>query len=140
MNRIVFLVVLFFSLINAKEIKVDLDGAIREALENNGLNKIAKINLEIAQAQYEQAISANYPSLDAVLYANRDKNDTIYQQRGVFTLPQSLVGAISALTPPGTPPTTTISADIDAKARGRDTVRGSLEVHYPLYTGGKLKR
>lgn len=139
MKKIVLFTLLCLSLLYAKEIKIDLDAAIRQALENNGLNKIAKINLEIAQAQYEQAISANYPSLDAVLYANRDKNDTIYQQRGVFTLPQSLVGAISALTPPGTPPTTTISADIDAKARGRDTVRGSLEVHYPLYTGGKIE-
>jgi len=72
---------------------------------NNGLNKISKINLEIAQAQYEQALSANYPSLNAVLYANRDDTDTIFQQRGVFNLPASLVGAISALTPPGTPAT-----------------------------------
>lgn len=159
MNRIVFLVVLFFSLINAKEIKVDLDEAISQALENNGLNKIAKINLEIAQAQYEQAISANYPSIDAVLYANRDKNDTIYQQRGIFTLSSELTktlalantlnipaGAVRdatqasiASTPTSSFPEGTISADIDAKARGRDTVRGSLEVDYPLYTGGKIE-
>lgn len=123
----------------AKDIKIDIEQAISMALENNHLNKISKINLEIAQAQYEQALSANYPSLNAVLYANRDDTDTIFQQRGVFNLPASLVGAISALTPPGTPATTTISADIDTIAKGRDTVRGSLELNYAIYSGGKIE-
>lgn len=137
MKKIVLFTLLCLSLLNAKEIKIDLDAAIRQALENNGLNKIAKINLEIAQAQYEQAISANYPSLDAILYANRDKNDTIYQQRGVFSLPANMANALAAVN--GGQPLNTIPANIDAKARGRDTVRGSLEVNYPLYTGGKIE-
>ena len=33
---------------------------------------------------------------------------------------------------------TTIPADIDATAYGRDTIKGSLEINYALYTGGKI--
>lgn len=136
MKKILLISFLMISSIFAKEVKISLDEAISLALENNGLNKISKINLEIAEAQYQQALSANYPSLDAVLYANRDKKDLIYQQRGTFTLPANLAGALSYVTGQQI---TTIPADIDATAYGRDTVKGSLELNYPLYTGGKIE-
>ena len=95
MKKILLISFFLISQIFAKDVKISLDEAISLALENNGLNKISKINLEIAEAQYQQALSANYPSLDAVLYANRDKKDLIYQQRGTFTLPANLAGALS---------------------------------------------
>lgn len=139
MKKIFFILSLVTSCIFAKEVKINIEQAISLALENNGLNKISKINLEIAQAQYEQALSANYPSLNAIFYANRDNKDTVFEQRGSFTLPPALVGAISVLSPSGTPPTTSISADIDSKAIGRDTARGTLEMTYPVYTGGKIE-
>lgn len=136
MKKIIFLSILIITQILAKDIKINIDEAISLALENNGLNKISKINLEIAEAQYQQALSANYPSLDAVLYANRDKQDLIYQQRGTFTLPTSLAYGLSAIN--NGQPVTTIPADIDATAYGRDTIKGSLEMNYALYTGGKI--
>ena len=136
MKKILLISFLLISQILAKEVKINLDEAISLALENNGLNKISKINLEIAEAQYQQALSANYPSLDAVLYANRDKKDLIYQQRGTFTLPVSIAGGLSAISGQQI---TSIPADIDAAAYGRDTVRGSFEMKYPLYTGGKIE-
>jgi outer membrane protein len=137
MKKILLICFFMVSSILAKEVKINLDEAISLALENNGLNKISKINLEIAEAQYQQAISANYPSLDAVLYANRDKEDLIYQQRGSFTLPTTLANGLALIN--NGQPVTSISADIDATAYGRDTVRGSLEMNYPLYTGGKIE-
>lgn len=136
MKKIIFLSILIITQVLAKDIKINIDEAISLALENNGLNKISKINLEIAEAQYQQALSANYPSLDAVLYANRDKQDLIYQQRGTFTLPTSLAYGLSAIN--NGQPVTTIPADIDATAYGRDTIKGSLEMNYALYTGGKI--
>lgn len=139
MKKILLMSFLIISQILAKEVKISLDEAISLALENNGLNKISKINLEIADAQYQQALSANFPSLDAVLYANRNNADTIVQQRGFFNLPAELTGVISALSPVGSTPTTTISADLDSIAAGRDTVKGSLEMNYALYTGGKIE-
>jgi outer membrane protein len=136
MKKILLISFLIISQILAKEVKINLNEAISLALENNGLNKISKINLEIAEAQYQQALSANYPSLDAVLYVNRDKEDLIYQQRGIFTLPTSLAQGLSRITGQTI---TSIPADIDATAYGRDTVKGSLKMNYPLYTGGKIE-
>ncbi|RXJ67145.1 hypothetical protein CRV08_11175 [Halarcobacter ebronensis] len=134
LKKIVFVFLLACIMVNAKEFDLTLDKAIDLALENNGLNKISKLNLEIAKAQYEQALSANYPSLDAVLYAKRDDKDTIYQQRGEFKLPADMAAALGMMGITST----SISADIDTIAVGRDTVRGELEVNYPLYTGGKI--
>jgi outer membrane protein len=136
MKKILLISFLIISQLLAKEVKINLNEAISLALENNGLNKISKINLEIAEAQYQQALSANYPSLDAVLYVNRDKEDLIYQQRGIFTLPTSLAQGLSRITGQTI---TSIPADIDATAYGRDTVKGSLKMNYPLYTGGKIE-
>ena len=159
MKKVFFILSLVTSCIYAKEVKINIEQAISLALENNGLNKISKINLEIAQAQYEQALSANYPSLNAIFYANRDNKDTVFEQRGTFTLSSELTktlalantlnlpsGAtrdyvqsqISAM-PSSAFPTGTISADIDSKAIGRDTARGTLEMTYPVYTGGKIE-
>ena len=144
MKKILLISFFLISQIFAKDVKISLDEAISLALENNGLNKISKISLEIAEAQYQQALSANYPSLDAVLYANRDKKDLIYQQRGTFNLSNDetakLIGTLTGYTPPSSAVTPLqIPADIDATAYGRDTVRGSLEMNYPLYTGGKIE-
>jgi outer membrane protein TolC len=147
----------------AKDLTLNLNQAIELALKNNGLNKISKLNLQIAQAQYQQALSANYPTLDAVMYANRDKTDTIFQQRGSFTLssdltktlalantlsiPEDASGVITtrlatqagiSATPSSSFPEGSISADLDSTAKGRDTVRGQLELNYPIYTGGKI--
>jgi outer membrane protein TolC len=159
LKKTFFILSLVTSCIFAKEVKINMEQAISLALENNGLNKISKINLEIAQAQYEQALSANYPSLNAIFYANRDNKDTVFEQRGSFTLSSELTktlalantlnlpsGAtrdyaqsqISAM-PSSAFPTGTISADIDSKAIGRDTARGTLEMTYPVYTGGKIE-
>ena len=136
MKKTIVILLIIISCAFSKEIKIDLPQAISLALENNGLSKISKINLDIAQAQYEQALSANYPSLDAIFYLNRNSSDTIFQQRGKFNLPLDLVGGIGALTGMEVP--STISADIDTKAMGRDTARGTLELNYALYTGGKI--
>ncbi len=133
MKKIYFIILLFSSL-SSKELTLNLDQAITLALKNNALNKISRLNLEIANAQYQQALSANYPSLDAILYANRDDKDTIYQQRGEFALPSDLSAILGGFGLSST----SISADIDTIAKGRDTIRGQVEVNYPIYTGGKI--
>ena len=95
MKKVFFILSLVTSCIYAKEVKINIEQAISLALENNGLNKISKINLEIAQAQYEQALSANYPSLNVIFYANRDNKDTVFDQRGTFTLSSELTKTLA---------------------------------------------
>lgn len=168
MKKLFFIIFVLISSLYSKDLTLNLNQAIELALKNNGLNKISKLNLQIAQAQYQQALSANYPSLDAVMYGNRDKTDTIFQQRGSFTLSSDLSKTLAlantlnpsnpipaqlqgmgittqelyrnflASQPTSSFPEGTISADLDSTAKGRDTVRGQLELNYPIYTGGKI--
>ncbi len=52
-----------------------LDEAVKTALQNNKKQKISQQNRVIARAKYKQALSANFPSLDIDLLANRrDQN------------------------------------------------------------------
>lgn len=57
----------------ASENKITLNDAIKIALENNKQAKISKIALDIANAQYKQALSANYPALNAIIAGQRKK-------------------------------------------------------------------
>lgn len=154
MKKILFVILMFYSFSFSKDITLTLNQAIDLATKNNALNRISKLNLELANAQYNQALSANYPSLNAVFYATREKQDTIFQQRGSLSLSASDVKQLASLTPSLTGDIATVNAinsipnslvpsqnidvKLDTKAKGRDTAIGQLEVNYPLYTGGKI--
>jgi len=135
-----------------------LNEAINIALDNNHQSKISKVALEIAKVQYKQALSANYPALNAMVVGQRIKEDVIFQQRGSFTLSSEFTKTLAlantlsisdattraaaqaqiTATPESAFPQGIISADIDTKALGRDTVKGSLNILYPLFTSGKI--
>lgn len=143
MRKILFIICVLCVSVFSKNLTLNLEDAIELALKNNGLNKISKLNLQIANAQYQQALSANYPSIDTIMYASRDRRDTIFQQRGTFNLSAdetaNLIGSLTGTTPPSAFVTPlSIPADIDSTAKGRGTVRGQLELNYPIYTGGKI--
>ncbi len=155
------------SVIFAKAKEFTLKEAINIALENNHQSKISKVALEIANTQYNQALSANYPALNAMVVGQRLNEDLIFQQRGSFTLPsdvsktfalantlntnfvvpaelaaygittvdqyRAFISADTTILPEGQ-----LSADIDSKALGRDTIKASLNLLYPLFTGGKI--
>ncbi len=168
MKKLLLIILMLSTSIFAKDIILSLNEAIDLALKNNSLSKISKLNLEISKAQYSQALSANYPSLNAVIYANRDKTDSIFQQRGSFSLSSDLSKTLAlantlntnnpipdqlqalgittqeqyrnflANQPSSTFPEGSISADLNSRAKGRDTIRGQIEFNYPIYTGGKI--
>lgn len=124
------------SIIFAQTKEFTLKEAINIALQNNHQSKISKVALEIAKVQYNQALSANYPAINAMVVGQRLKEDVVYQQRGKFTLPDSLAYGLAAIN--GGTPIFTLDADMDTTAYGRDTVKGSLNLLYPLFTGGKI--
>jgi outer membrane protein TolC len=117
---------------------------------------VSKIGLEIAKVQYEQALSANYPAINAMIVGQRKNEDLIYQQRGDISLPadtakslalaQMLSSGLDLATaqatinsyPSGTFDNQTLSIDTDTVAMGRDTIKSSLNILYPLFTGGKI--
>ena len=116
-----------------------LDLAINEALNNNRKNNISELALKIANSQYNQAKSANYPSLNLKLIANRSKEimtvkikDNFNSPDTSITLPPLMGGLIIPVKGINIP------LDIDVPVTGRDTAIAKLELMYPLYTGGKI--
>ncbi|MDD2368422.1 MAG: TolC family protein [Sulfuricurvum sp.] len=134
---------------------LSLDDAIRIALENNRNLKISHTALQIADAQYHQALSARYPQLTASVNVSRMDQDPSFVMKGSFALPQDLSNTFASLTAAasGDPaviaqtnyaiannliPAQSIPIDMDVKLMGRDTAVGRLDLIYPLYTGGKI--
>ena len=154
--KLVIAFVIFTNLLFANTKKITLDEAIKIALENNKQNKISKLGLQIAQAQYKQALSANYPTINAMVVGQRVKEDRLFQMRGDITLPSSTAKALTMSTllsqgldlttaqatlnamPASTFENSTLAIDTDAPAYGRDTVKGSINLQYPIYSGGKI--
>ncbi|MCU7843038.1 MAG: TolC family protein [Candidatus Thiodiazotropha sp. (ex Monitilora ramsayi)] len=103
----------------------DLQQAIAVALENNRLRTISQQSLEIAEEQYQQARSAYWPNLS--LNASFQRRDESVN----FEYPAQRFDLMPGMLPPvNIPP-----QEIDIL--GRDTSLYSLEMTYPLYTGGK---
>ena len=157
--KLLLVFMLSISFLYSKELKsITLEEAIQIALENNKRNKVSKLALEVANAQYNQALSANYPTINAMLVGIRKDENPIYQQRGSFTLSSELTKTLAlantlkesnavvrqaqqtaiANTPASAFPAGSISADLDTTSYGRDTVKGSINLQYPVYTGGKI--
>lgn len=62
--------------------RVTLDEAITIALENNAQMKVSDTVVRIAETQYEQAMSAHYPTLDLDVVAMRLDEAPFFQMRG----------------------------------------------------------
>ena len=102
-----------------------LDQAIAVALENNRLRTISQQSLQIAEAQYQQAKSTYWPSLSLnASFQRRDENAN-------FEYPAQRFDLMPGVLPPVEVPV----QEIDIL--GRDTTLYSLDMNYPLYTGGK---
>jgi outer membrane protein TolC len=142
---------------------VSLEQAIKIALTNSEKNRISKYDMQIAQAQYKQAMSANLPSLDLEIAAVKRDENIVNITQGEFTLPEDvsnmLVGIardqmqaqIAALPPEQQAAAAaqaqasfnpasfgTFPLDFESVVMGDETIIGSLKMTYPLYTGGKI--
>lgn len=123
--KYLILIFLFITSLFSETKNITLDEAIVIASKNNKQNKISKIALEIAQVQYDKALSANYPALNAMILGQRANDDGYLEMKGSIDLPAGF-------------PVTNLPIDTKVKLHGRDTVQGKLELVYPLYTGGKI--
>lgn len=142
-----------------------LDEALKIALENNRNMKISQIGLKIAEAQYQQALSSRYPQLTANAAFMRMDEDPIFKMQGSFLLPQDFTNALAlssavaqdeitammtgqpsthtnlsqtlTAVQSGAVPAVSVPLDMDVKQMDRDLGVLSLDLMYPLYTGGK---
>jgi outer membrane protein TolC len=120
---IAFLLVAYSSLATAAPARYNLEQAIAVALENNRLRTISQQSLAIAESQYRQAASSYWPTLS--LNASITRRD----EKPVFEYPEHTINA------PPFPPLTVPAQEIEIM--GRDSGLYSLDMTYPLYTGGK---
>jgi len=128
-----------------------LEQAISTALQNNHQKKISALDIQIASAQYKEAMSANFPSLDLQLgYIKRDE-DLINVTKGEFTLPQNMSNALALIAAPDAQkplvqqmiaanmlPPAKIPLNFTSVVMGDRTSQASVKLTYPLYTGGKV--
>ena len=107
--------------------KFSLERALSTALENNRLKSISQKSVQIAEQQYQQAVSAQWPSLSLnASFQRRDQGPTFEYPAQSFNL------NLNSPVPPIEVPAQ------ELPLLGRDTALYSLQAMYPIYTGGKL--
>jgi len=128
-----------------------LEQSLRIALENHRSLQVSQAALDMAEAQYQQAMAAFRPKLGLEAGFQRADENRTFTFNGVFTTPpQDATGLINAavfqatanpalLLPAGSVPMPgqTIAINMDTELFDRDVTRAGLNLTYPLYTGGK---
>lgn len=143
-NIILAIVLVFISVSNLRaedspQQKLSLDDCIRIALEKHQSLNVSAANLAMAEAMYQQAMSAYWPRIAAQANASRADQDRTFTMDGQFSLPPQMTNvlaggnpiAAAALAQP-------IPINMDIKLVDKDLVQSSLNLTYPVFTG--LKR
>ena len=130
-----------------------LENCIRIALEKHQALSISAANIAMAEAMYQQAMSAYWPKIAAEVNAQRADQDRTFTLQGELELPQSMTNALNSLSAlnarekGASPqalqqilanPISTLPINFDVKLFDRDTLTSSLNLTYPIFTG--LKR
>ena len=115
-----------------------LEQAIEIALKNNPENRISVQAAAIAESQYQEALSAQWPTL--TLQGSFQRRD----EAPMFVFPSSniplggLSGAISAALGGAPVPSAITVPEQRVRLFNRDTSIASLQFLYPIYTGGRI--
>lgn len=115
-----------------------LNDAVRVGLSNSVQQKISLQSAAIAESQYQEALSARWPTVSFQASVTRLGEDP------TFTLPSTNISIASLATPLNgllggsvIPPTLT-TGERKIKLMDRDTAIATLQMMMPLYTGGKI--
>jgi outer membrane protein len=129
---------------------LSLKQAIQIALTNNGEKKISYQAAAIAESQYQEALSARWPTLTLQgSFQRRDEAPTFVFPSSSMPLGDlrgALQGAASVAAGGGAAgaaaaaqvPSSIAVPEQNVKLFNRDSTITSLQVMYPLYTGGKI--
>ena len=117
---------------------LSLDQAVHIALQNHRSLQVSQAALDMAQGQYRQAMSAFglQVGLEAG-FQRADENRTFSFDGTVMTPSMDVSSMLGA--PPGSVklPSQALPMNLDVKLFDRDVTRASVNLNYPLYTGGK---
>lgn len=112
---------------------LSLNQAIEIALNNNLEKQISYQSALIAESQYQQALSARWPTINLQAgFQHRDQAPTFTNPAMNIALPAPVVYALQGAASSITVPEQTI------KLFNQNTSTASLQLLYPLYTGGKI--
>ncbi|MCQ8105065.1 TolC family protein [Methylomonas sp. SURF-2] len=125
---------------NDPQRQLSLDDCIRIALEKHQSLNVSAANLAMAEAQYQQAMSAYWPRIAAQVNASRADQDRTFAMDGQFSLPRNMTAALGGALGPqvGAALAQPIPINMDVKLADRDLMQSSLNLTYPVFTG--LKR
>jgi outer membrane protein TolC len=117
-----------------------LNDAIQIGLKNNIQQRISLQAAAIAESQYQEALSARWPTVGLQMSAMRMDEDP------TFTFPGASVNIASIATPlngalfggASVIPSKIESGQQKVKLMDRDTATATLQMLMPIYTGGKI--
>lgn len=120
-----------------------LKQAIEIALANSSEKMISVQSAAIAESQYQEALSANWPSLSLQLGIQRRDEPPVFifpsSSIPLGDLGMALGSALGPLLPPGAALPTSINVpEQRVKLLNRQTTASSLQLVYPVYTGGRI--
>ena len=110
--------------------QLTLERAIEIARENHRSLRASQAALDMAEAQYQQAMAAFGPKLGFEAGIQRADQDRTFTFSGTVQTPDMVIATIPV---PGQP----LPMNLDVKLFDRDVSKAALNFTYPLYTGGK---
>lgn len=117
-----------------------LNDAISIGLKNNLQQRISLQAAAIAESQYQEALSARWPTVSFQASAMRMDEDPTFTFPGSSVNIASIAAPLNAAMFGGAPviPSTLDSGKQKVKLMDRDTATATLQMMMPLYTGGKI--
>lgn len=124
--------------------QLTLQDCIAIALERNQALQVSAAALAMAEAQYQQAMSAYWPGISAQVNAQRADQDRTFSVRGDAKLSPEVAFALNsipavknAIDAGLAKPIESIPMNFDIKLYDRDLLTASINLTYPIFTGGK---
>lgn len=114
--------------------QLTLQECIGTALTKHQSLQVSEAALLMAEAQYQQAMSAYWPQLSIDVSANRADEDRTYSLQSAAELPGGLTNALASI---GAKSIKSIPLNMDLKLIDRDLLTASINLTYPIFTGGK---
>jgi outer membrane protein TolC len=117
-----------------------LNDAISIGLKNNLQQRISLQAAAIAESQYQEALSARWPTVSFQASAMRMDEDPTFTFPGSSVNIASIAAPLNAAMFGGAPviPSALDSGKQKVKLMDRDTATATLQMMMPLYTGGKI--
>ncbi len=119
---------------------LSLNDAISIALKNNVEQRISLQAAAIAESQYQEAVSAHWPTISFQGSLTRMDEDPTFSFPGSSVSIASLAAPLNGALFGGAPviPSTIDSGAQKVKLMDRDTATATLQMMVPIYTGGKI--